>query len=400
MSGRERDDQSALRRRVAVGSTQNDESTLVDAPFVREAVEFERQLIGVVSRETFADEMMFIRIIAVIAFSIIALLAFAFVFIIGFNSLVTQLFALSFGHFILTPIALYATLRFGIAVNVALGLAALQLIADFIQFILRVILVNFTALSLVLLLLNIVFLVLDVLYVAYLYRLRVASNRLAASVTVFAADVGALNVADALEKSTNVTLNLSVLRSLLSTPVAAEFSDAQLAALLAQENNTLRVAALFSIVAGLLLVAFVLIFLSFTNRTTLYGLFQVGHILLGAYTLLAAGRRASAWYVFIVLLALLQTALDVTSLVLRAVDDSVDNDVTTVALGPIVNLFFFIITFAFLLADGVYIVSAIGVLSLPRRALDTAPTLAPFTAAAAKAKQSAMPMARALKQVD
>ena len=339
-----------------------------------DVADFERQLIGVTSRSTFSDEMMFIRVVAFVAFSMIALLVFGFTYITGFENRITRLSALSFGHFLLAPLALYSTLRFGLVVNVTLGLAALQTVADVIQIMLRAIVVDFTALSVVLLVIAFIFLALDTLYVVYLYRLRVSSNRAAEQLTTFVTDFGGLETIDALEREAGVTLDVAALRSLLSTPFSNTLNEAQLAMLLAQERNTLRVAALYSIVAALFVAIFIAIFIGSGSASTVnLSFFQIGHLVLGAYTLFAASRSESLVYYALLVLALIQTALDITSIVLRATTNSVENDVTVVSLGVIINIFLFIVAVTFLLADGAYVVSALGVITLPTRALETAP---------------------------
>src|SRR5690606_28569344 len=128
------------------------------------------QIIG--DRRNLEQETTGVRLIAAIAFSLIIFVLFVVAIFFGFSSTIARLFLLGLGHLVLAPVACYASLRLGFALILSLVLAVVVLILDLVQSMIRVFGLPLSFLGFIALRFVVAFVFIDIVYVAFLYRLR------------------------------------------------------------------------------------------------------------------------------------------------------------------------------------------------------------------------------------
>jgi hypothetical protein len=285
------------------------------------------ELIGLGSRGELERETTGVRIVAIVAFSVaIVTLFFAF----GFLGVTSRLFLLTIGHLIIAPVAGYASVRFGLAILVALGLVVIQTLLDVGQLLIRVFtfsLFDFFALFYIVVML--VFVALDIVYLITLWRLY----------------------------TTIRAINRRAAKNIDETADPAEALERAREHLLQQESNTIRVAALFGLVgAAFLLLPMALLFV-FSATVTRLALLTFLHVPVAIYALMFSTRHTILALILLGLAALLLVA-DVFVILARL--SSPEFGFAVFAIGTIVNLVLLMIGVLFVLVDVVYMIASVG----------------------------------------
>lgn len=261
-----------------------------------------------------------VRLIAIVAFSLIVITLVVLLFFFnGFSTPSQQLFFLSVGHLIVAPVAGYAALRLGWAILAALILAIVQTVLDSVELAVRIFGLPFTLLEFIFIVLTAAFVVLDVLYLGSLWRLY------------------------STDRAQNRPEEDPLLRSL---------------AILRQEKNTARVAGLFGLVASVILFSLLFVFLSFDDSIAALTLYSIGHLILGPYAILIAplGTFAMAG---LFALAIVQIILDTIEFILRAT--SFESSIFSVlTLASVFTVMLIMVNFCFILVDVMYLLSSFG----------------------------------------
>lgn len=278
----------------------------------------------VADRRELEHETQAVRVLALIAFSLILLTLFLVSFFFGFDDLSEQLFFLSAPHIVLAPLAAYAALRLGIFTWLALGGAALVFLLDVIQWFLRAFLLPFTLLEFIFIVVNTVFIVIDILYLITIYRIN-----------------------DTDEAQNNAVVD----RDEVETRMAMK----------EQEANTLRLTALFGFIAVVFLLSFTLIFLGFATPTRMLTLFSAGHLILAPYAAFIA-VIGDIWMAVMLLAGIGQLVLDGIQLVLRF-SSLTGTLITTLSVDSVFGVVFVLINVSLLLVDLMYILSSVGYLA-------------------------------------
>lgn len=278
----------------------------------------------VADRRELEHETSAVRILALIAFSLILLTLFIVSFFFGFDDLSEQLFFLSALHIVLAPLATYAALRLGIFTWLALGGALLLFILDVAQWFLRAFFLPFTLLEFIFIIVNTVFIALDVLYLITIWRIN-----------------------DTDESQNNAIVD------------SDDFETR--AAMKEQEANTLRLTALFGFIAVAFMLVFTLIFLGFGTTTRALTLFSVGHLILAPYAAFIA-VIGDIWIAVMLLAGIGQLVLDSIQLVLRFSTLS-GALITTLSVDSVFGVTFILINIGLLFVDLMYILASVGYLA-------------------------------------
>lgn len=275
-------------------------------------------------RRELEHETSAVRILALLGFSLILLTLFLVSFFFGFDELSEQLFFLSAPHILLAPLATYAALRLGIFTWLALGFAAIVLVLDIVQWFLRAFFLPFTLLEFIYIIVNTVFIALDLLYLISIWRINDTDS----------AQNNA--IVDADETETRIAMR-------------------------EQEANTLRLTALFGFIAAAFMLTFVLIFLGFITPTRALALFSVGHLILAPYAAFLA-VIGDIWMGVMLLASIGQLILDSIQLILRFSLLS-GAAITTLSVDSVFGVALILVNIGLLFVDLMYVLSSIGFLA-------------------------------------
>ncbi len=293
-------------------------------------------LLGIRTRAGLEKETGTLRFIAFLDISLSIAILLVLIVFVGLDDFSEQLFILSAGHFILAPIVAYTTVRFGAALYVAFGFAAVQFGLDLIELVVRAFSFSLTTEQVILLVANVVLLAFCGAYIFLLYRVYTVVRRQ----NERAREVNAASF----------------------TPAQlAEHTMAARARLVQQEANTIRLTALFGLVGVLVALLSAFVLLSFSRPAVLLLLFSTGHIFVAIYALLF-GTSSPAWIFTSILLvaAIILLLLDGLQIFLRL--RLFSGSLTAVSFNAIVNITLLLINIAFLLVDVMYLLSSIGYL--------------------------------------
>lgn len=273
----------------------------------------------------------FVRIVALVGFvGYLLILVLANLFY-GFTGTLERLLFMSVGHLLLAPLAFIASMRLGVLVTIALLVAALVLVLDIAQLIVRAFRAEQTLEYVVLIAANVVLAAISALYIAALGRLRQADNELNNVVTD----------SDPKEKR---------------------------AAMIRQESNALRTIAVFDLIAVAVLTVTLLVFGSFSISPQAWTLFYLGHLVVAGLALFGA-PRGGIWVPIFLFVVLVQTALDLLQLTLRLLNQpgaaldifSLDNIISTTLLA---------ISAIYLIVDVAYITTCFGLIAANNTSVD------------------------------
>ena len=262
------------------------------------------------------EETFVVRVLGAVDFSATALLLVVISATVGFGGLDGGLFLIDILEFVLSAVALYATLRLGPLLLAAIVLALLTLVANVGQWLARVILLPFTLLELVFLLIVTGFIIIDILFLVFLWQLYRA---------------------DTINQSEEVGISVREL-------------------VLSQESNRIRMTAIFGLVGvGLLLVSVALL-LGFTGTAARLCLFSIGHIPVAIIAGLFAAH--APWtMVAVMVLGFILLILDLIELVFRVreINMAFLSVLTVESIAAVVLIF---INAALLLVGAMYTVTA------------------------------------------
>lgn len=275
----------------------------------------------VADRRKLEHETSGVRILVLVTFSVSILLLGLTAILFGFDDLNTQLILFAILHIVMAPLAAYAALRMGIITQAALSLSIVVTLADIVQLIVRIVVVDLTPLSFIAFLFTIGYVLADFILVAFLYRLWVT---------------------DSAQNNTQVDSDLALLRE----------------AILRQESNTLRLAALFGGVTASITLVFALLFSGIGNENVVLFISSITHIILAPLAAFIA-PISFATAAFFVILTILQTGLDILQIILRLVELSND-PLTSITLDNIFAITFILLAVALLLIDTIYFTAGLG----------------------------------------
>lgn len=259
-----------------------------------------------------------VRIVAFVDFSYTLLVLFIISFFFGFTSMDTTLFLLDISHFLVAGAAGYGGIRLGYILYVAGALAALALILDFVQLLMRVFGMPLTLQEFIFIVAVALFIVLDVLELFGLVRLLTA------------------------DRQQNQLLQEHDRRS----------------AILNQEANTVRLTGVFDIVASLFLFLFILVFVGFNSTPTALTLWGIGHIPVALYAIFVAAH-GGYWMIAMLLLGFLLLILDIIEIVERFTSLPT-NLLGTFSLSSLFSLLLIFINICFILISLMYIIASFG----------------------------------------
>lgn len=286
-----------------------------------------------------------VRLTALIALSLV-IIVFALVnFFIGFSSTQAKLLFISLGHLLLAPVAFIGAMRLGPLLAIAYYIAILVTLADGIELIIRSIDGELTFEFIALFAVNIVFLVLDVIYLIGLSSLRKLDDEL----------------------NNESTADIDV--------------RAKKAALISQESNALRSIAVVDIIALVLVFLTVLIFVGFSLSTEVqWTFFYLAHVVVVILALTVAPLPSDAGIIAFTAVVVIATVLDFVQLILRLLNTP-SMTLMTVSVANIASTVLLFINIVYILLDVAYLVSAFSLIDAKsivvdkqvEEAIDTSP---------------------------
>jgi hypothetical protein len=275
-------------------------------------------------RRGLSDRTALVRIAAVFGIALFLLAVILANLFYGFDGTLQRLLVLSIGHLLLAPLAFIASLRLGVLLTIAVGVAALVLLLDTLQLVIRAFYTSLTIEYVVLLAANVGLAAMSLVQSIALANLRKADRE-------------------------------------LNDGVVDGDSSEKRAAMVRQESNALRAIAVFAVVALVIVLLTLAVLGDFTVSAHSWTLFYLGHVLVAGVALLGA-PNGGIWVLVFLGLALLQTALDLLQFTLRLLDRP-DLVIEVLSLTNIVTTTLLIITVAFIIIDVSYITSGLGLLN-------------------------------------
>lgn len=262
-----------------------------------------------------------VRLVGFVLFSIVAIIHLVLFLFLDYSTTTRMLWLLSLPQFLLVPLAFYAVLRLGWLLSLALVFAASQSVIELVQLGARVSVFDSS-------IEHIVFVALGVI---------VTIATIALTVLVWGA------------RTTDRALNNATTDDDLGEKAQAVIS---------QESNTLRLAALFGFFGATAIILILLLFGDLSQLETWLTFLSAGHIVLAPLVAFVGTMSPSAALI-IGLLAFVQLALDLAQLVIRVInfDTAV---LLTFSIDGLRAGILLLINFAFLLVDVTYLMSAIG----------------------------------------
>lgn len=267
--------------------------------------------LGLQSRAGFEKETFVLRVLALFDFALIlAILLLAFVFL-GFDDKAERLFLLSSPHILLAFLLFATSIRFGFVTVVTLFVAVIQLILNSVELALRIFSFSLAIGELLFILINIAFLV--IAFIAVVTTYRVYSRQ--------------------------------------SSEASSEQTTVQ------QEANSLRAAAMASVIVTVFLFILLLITLPVDSRAELVSFMTGVHLVVALYTFFL-GLRGGVFSVLMIVFSFALAATDFAQLALRVLDET--QPFTQISIGAILAVLFLFINIGLLFLDTVYILSSIG----------------------------------------
>lgn len=282
-------------------------------------------------RRGLTNRTAFVRWIAMAGFVLFLLAVILADLFFGFDGTLERLLLMSIAHLLLAPLAFIATLRLGLLVSIALALAAVQMVLDLVQLLIRGFLAEFTFEYVALLVANIALAAVSLLYLVSLYRLRQADRELNDGI---------------------VDANTKEKRS----------------AMIKQETNALRAIAIFDIVALVAALLALWVLVDFSAAMHAWALALLGHIVIIGLALLGV-PNGDLWVLVFLLVVLIQTALDLLQFTLRLLARP---DITSEVLSwdNIITVVLLVIMAAYIVIDVAYITTTFGLISALNTPID------------------------------
>lgn len=265
-----------------------------------------------------------VRVAALVGFTLYVLALVLANLFYGFDGTLERLLLLSIGHLLLAPLAFIASMRLGPLIAITMVVAGLVLALDVTQLIIRAFRAESSIEYIALLAVNIVLAGVSVLYLIGLARLRQWDRELNNTVTD----------SDTKEKR---------------------------AAMIRQESNALRAIAVFDLIAVIVVTITLAVFGSFSTTLQAYALFYLGHLLVLGLALFGA-PVGGFWLPAFMLVALIQTALDLLQLVLRLLAQPGDA-LVVVSLENIISTVLLVISAMYIIIDIAYLTSGFGLIA-------------------------------------
>lgn len=290
-------------------------------------------LLGLRSRMGYEQETFVLRVLSMIELAIIVALLLSLFIFFGFTDMTERLFVLSMPHVLLSMVVFAASIRFGVVAMLALMLAALQVMLDGVELALRIVLLSLTIKGLVFILINLALLVLSIILTSTLWRIRTVVQEQNARAKRAIEGMDSRQVGDLRRHAQE--------------------------RLLQQESNTIRTAAITSVVAVFILLVFIAVTAPLNSTAEILSLFSGVHLLLAIYSVVA-GLRGGFSSVVLIAFALAVLAVDCVELVLRLFDNGNGLVFGQVNFDAIVAILLLFINIGFLYLDVAWTLTSIG----------------------------------------
>ena len=268
-------------------------------------------------RSGLEEETGAVRLLALIDFSLLLLVLFLVDFFLGFTTPDTKWFLVDIVHIPLVLAAAYAAFRLGFVATIAIIIAFVAFILDFIQLLVRAFGFPLTLLEFVFILVTLAFVVLDILFIATLWRLTSVANNTEIDTT----------------------------------------SEEGRERIVAQAGNTVRLTALFGFVGVVFVIVPVGVFLGFSSTETHLCLWSLGQLIVAPYAAFFA-PRGLWWMCVLLVFGFILFICDAFVQLIMRITDFTSSDLTTLSLTGIFIVVLILVNIALVFVDVMYILAS------------------------------------------